>query len=333
MLEHRPDFIPSLKEVTQAYETWFNGDRVVLSCSLISATPKMRKWILEYHLIYCHSQNETGEDYLIGKMYSDPEKGLVSFKTMQYLWEHGMGFSPDYTIVRPIAFLPSFQMLIMSKAPGKTLDAYILYTNDGKQAVYNVAKWLNHLHAIPSQTLKMDHTYKTRVDLDVTRYVTELQIKVPQRSAAFIAYHKNFLRKASYIQKGPSVSLHGDFHTKNVYVNENHVTAIDFDHHFVGDPAWDVAYLACQIQLRGYFIRGDFHHFDSIVKYFITTYLDDYPSCDREAFMERLALYRARSLFESLHYEIVICNKKKLDIVNAFVRECELSLQGKGFYE
>ena len=126
----------------------------------------------------------------------------------------------------------------------------------------------------------------------------------------------------------PLVIAHGDFHPKNVFLDGLRVVAIDLDHYFEGDPVWDVAYLASQIQVSAFLKRGDFHYFDHIVTHFIESYLDAHAAYDRASFYHRLAIYRARALLESLHYELCVLKTGKFGIVETFLSECKRGLDG-----
>ncbi|MBP1155870.1 MULTISPECIES: aminoglycoside phosphotransferase family protein [unclassified Paenibacillus] len=323
--------LPPIEQVTSAYEASFDNDgQQVLSTTLTSFTPKLRKCILEYNVASMNPFGERVEEAVIGKVYSRTETGNDCYHLMQYVWNHGMDTDPYYTIVRPLAFVSHLRLFLMSKAPGKTLDDYIHTAQDGKQGAYLAANWLARLHSIPPSQIQ--NNKRTRSGADIGRFVHELETAVPNKSSSFRSIYNRLLVQSGKPWTGQPVFLHGDFHPKNVFLDEERVVAIDFDHHFAGDPAWDVAYLACQIQISGFFKRGDFHYFDPIVRYLVDVYLELHPAYNRTSFVERLCLYRARSLFESLHYELCVLKKGDLHIVDLFLNECEQSLDGKGFH-
>jgi thiamine kinase-like enzyme len=321
--------LPSIKEIISAYETSVGQDRQILQATLVSSTPKIRKWILEYLVTYRQPDGERREESLIGKIYSDEEKGLASYRFLQYLWKNGFADHPHYTVVRPIAYLQNWKMLLMSKASGKTMDDWLHDPRiDGKQIASLVANWLTLMHSIPLTDVKT--SIRTRANADVKRFYEELAAVMPEEKNRLQSIYDQCLQKSVHLSMDQSVLLHGDFHTKNIFIDDQKVIAIDFDHHFAGDPAWDVAYLACQIQISGFFKKGDFHFFQPVVKNFIDTYLQAHPSYNQEAFLDRIALYSARSLFESLHYELCVLKTGNLAILEPFLTKCQLYLQGNG---
>jgi thiamine kinase-like enzyme len=321
--------LPSIEEIISAYEASTGHSRQVLQATLISSIPKIRKWILEYLVTHRLPDGQIKEESIIGKIYSDEEKGLASFRFLQYLWKNGFADDPRYTVVRPIAFLQNWKMLLMSKASGKTMDDWLYDPMiDGKRIASLAANWLTRMHAIP--LTKVRASIRTRANADLKRFYEELAALIPEEKARLKSIYDQCLQKSSLLSKDQSILLHGDFHPKNIFIDDQKVTAIDFDHHFVGDAAWDVAYLACQIQISSFFKKGDFHYFQPVVKHFIDAYLQAHPSYNQESFMERLALYSARSLFESLHYELCVLKTGKVTILDPFLRMCQRYLQGNG---
>lgn len=324
-----PPFLPN-HELIAAYEAGFRDEcRRVISLNLITCMPKMKKWIIEYSVIYHNPLGQEAHETIIGKIYSDPEKGKASYGLLEHLWQHGMNGDSPYAVVRPIAYLPSFHLMLMSKAPGMTVQEWIFETDRVHHAAFHTAIFLSCLHKVP--ILPTPLLIRNRAEDDLSRFMQELINSAPEQETAIQSFAARMRKFPPPPCVGEPAMLHGDFHIKNVFWDNSSVTAIDFDHHFTGDPAWDVAYHACQIQLSAFFRKGDFHYFRFGVKTFIQTYLTEVPEDEHEDFLKRILYYRARSLFESLHYEICVCKTKKNEIIEPFLQECELSLQGKGF--
>jgi hypothetical protein len=322
--------LPPLEEITSAYLANISHSGQVLQVTLISSKPRILGLILEYLVTYRTEDGEIKKESLIGKMYFDESKGLASFQFLQYLWENGFTDEPRYTIVRPIAYLPHWKILLMSKAPGKRLDDCLHDPNiDGNLTAFLIANWLTHMHSTPLTETRA--TTQKRGDIDVKPYYEELTALIPEEETRLKSIYHQFLQKLDHPSINPVVLLHGDFHTRNIFIGDSQIVAIDFDHHFIDDPAWDVAYLACQIQISSYFKKGDFHYLQPVVKHFIDTYLHTHPSYNRESFFDRLALYSAHTLFESLRYELCVLKTGKLTILEPFLTECQLNLQGNGF--
>ncbi|MFK9094778.1 phosphotransferase family protein [Bacillus salipaludis] len=281
---------------------------------------------MEYIVTYLNQDGDMAEESLIGKVYSDPEKGWTCYQVLKYLWEHGMNTDSPNSVIRPVAYFEACPLLLMSKAPGRSLYELFNQDMDHHQIGSLIADWLKHLHSVP--IAKLRKTTHTRAEVDVSRFYNDLSLLIPEKQERLKDLYNNILIKSVKPWNGQQVMLHGDFNLMNLFIEDEKVTAIDFDHHFLGDPAWDVAYLTCQIQLKGFLKKGNFNYFLPIVKSAIETYLSDYPEDIRLVFYNRFYLYRARSLFESLHYELCVLKTGKLDIVNAFLTECESALKG-----
>ncbi|WP_274366046.1 phosphotransferase family protein [Paenibacillus thermotolerans] len=320
-----------LRELIAAYEAGFPGEgRHVLSFVMTSCMPKMKKWIIEYAVTSVNEHGERLEENVIGKVFSDHEKGQASYRIMKYLWENGMNLDPRYTIVRPIAYIEAYNVMLMSKAPGTEVKDWLHEGSKGEEAASHAAEWLIRLHRVP--VLDGGRHGRTRAEADTVRIISELCDAVPDKAAELRSFGERLHRQEGRPHAGAtaSVMLHGDFHVKNIFWDGTRATAIDFDHHFVGDAAWDVAYHACQIQLSAFFKQGDFHRFRPAVRNFLDTYLAAVPESQRGTFLTRLSCYRSRSLLESLHYELCVCKTGAFHIVDSFLEECGLSLQGQG---
>ncbi|WP_045521868.1 aminoglycoside phosphotransferase family protein [Neobacillus niacini] len=322
--------LPAIEDIISAYQDCYGTSRQVLQAVLISYTPKIRKMILEYLVTFRNQDGELEEESLIGKVYSDQKKGIESYRFLQYLWNNGLGSDPQYTIVHPIAYLQKWRLMIMSKSPGKTLDDWIHDPNmNSKQLAFLISEWLTRMHEIPLTEIR--EATRTRANADMRRFYEDLTERIPKEKSRLKSIYDKFIKNSEKNRTDETVLLHGDFHTKNVFLHEENVIAIDFDHHFAGDPAWDVAYLACQIQVSGFFKKGNFDFFQPMIKYFIEKYFDAHPAYDKQSFLDRISLYSARSLFESLHYELCVLNTGKFTIIDPFLTKCELYLQGKGY--
>ncbi|MEH7385236.1 aminoglycoside phosphotransferase family protein [Bacillus sp. JJ1521] len=327
MSDNKQILLPSIEHIASAYEKCYEKEnRKVQSIILNSTIPKLRKWIVEYRLSYLNQEGKEVEESLIGKRFSDHKKGNDSFRVLQYLWEYGMGMESSYTIIRPIAYFESCMLLLMTKAPGESLKE-CLYTDDNYiELASRIAFWLRKLHSMPVAELR--ETKRTRAEADITFFYQELAMLLPEKGERLKTLHDGLLSTSPNPWTGKYVMLHGDFHLENIFVDNTHVTAIDFDHHFSGDPAWDVAYLTCQLQVFGFLKKGDFQFFKSFIHSFIETYLHDTSKGYRSEFIKRISLYRARSFFESLHYELCVLHSGNSEIRDVFLNECENLLKG-----
>jgi len=325
-----PTQLPSTEEILSAYQDSYGTNRTVTQVSLVFSKPKIRKLIVEYLVTYRNQHGEWKQDSLIGKLYADQKEGLLSYQFLQYLWKNGFNTDPNHTIVRPIAFLQPYGMLIMSKSPGKTLDDWIHGSSvNSKQLALLIAGWLTRMHAIPIKEIREGTL--SRANAEVGRYYRELSELLPAYKSKLKAMYDVFVQNSHKLGTEDKVLLHGDFHTRNVFIDAQQVIAIDFDQHFAGDPAWEVAYMASHVQVSSFFKNGNFDYFQSMIQFFIDKYLDNHPSFNRQAFLERVSLYSARTLFESLHYDLCILKTGNLSIVDPFFIKYEQNLQGGGF--
>lgn len=293
----------------------------------VSCARRLRTWIIEYRILRCGPAGELREESVVGKSYAD-DRGVVAYRSMRHLWRHGLGAGSRYTIARPIAYLEPWRLLLMSRAPGRTLAANLLDPVHACRRAAEAAAWLARLHVIPLPDPPPGGDPAR--EAGPGRFVRELGAAVPDQSDRIGALGR-VLAEEGASPSSPTVLLHGDFHPRNVFIDADRVTAIDFDHCAAGDPARDVAYLISQIQVAAFFRFGDFHRHDEFARAALTTYLRERLPPEPDAFLTRVARCRARWLLESLHYELCIVHSRRPEIVPAFLGEAERSLAGEIF--
>lgn len=293
----------------------------------VSRARRLRKWIIEYRILRCGPAGELREESVVGKSYAD-DRGVVAYRLLWHLWRHGLGAGSRYTIARPIAYLEPWRLLLMSRAPGRTLAANLLDPVHACRRAAEAATWLARLHVIPLPDPPPGGDPAR--EAGPGRFIRELGAAVPGQRARIVALGQ-LLAEGGAPRSSHVALLHGDLHPRNVFIDADRVTVIDFDHCTAGDPARDVAYLISQIQVAAFLRFGDFHRHDASARAALTTYLRKRPPLEPDAFLTRVARCRARWILESLHYELCVVHARRPEIVPAFLGEVERSLEGEIF--
>ncbi|HEX7050565.1 MAG TPA: phosphotransferase, partial [Longimicrobiales bacterium] len=231
-------------------------------------------------------------------------------------------------IARPIAYLAPWRLVLMSKAPGRTLAASLEDPRHARRRGAEAAAWLARLHGVPLPD--PPPAGDPAREAGPERFVRELAAAAPDHAARIDALGR-LLAEGGAPRSSRAVLLHGDLHPRNVFIDADRVTVIDFDHCTAGDPAGDVAYLVSQIQVAGFLRFGDFHWHDAAARAALATYLRQRPPVEPDAFLTRVARYRARWLLESLHYELCVVRARRPETVPAFLGEAERSLAREMF--
>jgi thiamine kinase-like enzyme len=321
------DKFPSLEEIRSIYETNTNNKRHVTKVELISILPRLQDTILEYLVTYVQ-EGSIKKEAVIGKAYSQYEKGISSYHFLKFIWTNSFYDLKQFKVVRPIAFIPKQNFFLMSKAPGRKLEE-CLYdrTLDHIHIANQIAKWLTHMHNIPHTSFQVSTPKRTNPEIN--RYSHELIVLLPHEQSRVTSICQQLSKKLNSLLIDRAVLLHGDFHTRNIFFTPSQVVAIDFDHHFIGDPAWEIAYLICQIEISSYFKLGVFDAFSVMIQKIVATYLQANPFYDCDQFYDRLSFYRVCCYLESLHYELCVLKTGNQVIPEPFLHHCQTCLQGK----
>lgn len=299
----------------------------------VSRARRIRKWIVEYRVVRCGPAGERREEWVLGKSYAD-DRGAVAFRLMRHLWRNGLGAGSRHTIARPIAYLEPWRFLLMSRAPGTTLAAHLQDPHHASRPAAEAAAWLARLHGVPLPD--PPPVGDPAREAGAGRFIRELMAAVPPQGDRIAALGRQIADEGAVPSShappsSRAVLLHGDFHPRNVFIDGDRVTAIDFDQCTTGDPARDVAYLIAQIQVDAFFRSGDFHRHDAPARAALATYLGRRPPPEPDAFLARVARWRTRWILESLHYELCVLRTRRPEIAPAFLGEAERAAAGEIF--
>lgn len=334
--------VPRVSEIVRALDG-AETDRWVVSIRLQDVRTKIRKLVLTYDVVYMDELGQRKSERIVAKAYYRGESGAEGFELMRQLWNVGMDASKRYTVVRPIAYISEPEILLMSLAPGQTFRAYLDQARESEvfSAAEAAGRWLATLHRL-SLPLGKQLTMQDELTA-VERYRYELNTAHPQKRAEITAISEVILSELGRLSECGELLIHGDYHPANILVESSgKVTVIDFDQARRGDPLWDVAYGAYQIQIAGFHRFGSFSAYDRFVAAFLQAYFHTVStqrkhdeqawldSLDSKAIRHRLHLYRARALFESLHYELCVYRTGDTRLLEAYLTECFRSALAKG---
>jgi hypothetical protein len=119
------------------------------------------------------------------------------------------------------------------------------------------------------------------------------------------------------------VVTHGDFQPKNIFVDDAHVTVIDFDRCALAPPARDLGHFLVQSMTMSFVRCGTFDRITGWNDAFLEGYLGrpGPPSVDG------LALAITYSLIEIMYYRLFVKPVRDPSFVPAWLDECERQLE------
>lgn len=136
----------------------------------------------------------------------------------------------------------------------------------------------------------------------------------------------SILEKAESLKTAPgslvNCSLvHCDFYDKQIIVNGNAISFLDFDSLAIGDPAIDIGNFLAHLTLRGIQQKGNPNHYNRIKKCFLAAYLNN----NETDLVKRIALYLLSSLLR-LSCVYMLRPKGKV-LIYPILKEVETVLQ------
>ncbi|MBD1373546.1 phosphotransferase [Hazenella sp. IB182357] len=319
---------PSLEEISIAYHSSYQYKKKVDEVRIISRAERLSKLIIEYEIVFHTKRSRNQVDHVFLKIYENKTDAEKSYQMNHHLWVNGFQ-SANYSIARPLHYFKSYQAIMTEKMRGEAMLSYIMSSNNTKilESIFRVAYFLTKLHQLSCPIISSNFANRSKSNLE--NFYHDLMAFTPGQRTDIEYIYNMLLHHSEDINNNSTTFLHGDFHLDNIFVNEGQVTVIDFDDHFRGDCAWDVAYFFAQIHVRSYLIFGDFDHFNDIADCFLNAYLLFNPQEDPSSFHKRLAFYSSRSLFEFLYYEICILKKKEPTLLQDFIQQCQRYINEK----
>lgn len=218
-----------------------NGDRQPCIQEIDSEIIQFRpeRCVIRYRLQY--ESATTGRSLtrnVIGKV-SQAGEGRQIHRAMTALWAHA--FKPEHSekirIPEPLAFLPDLEMVVQEEVPGHHLNDLIKRQPQPEYARL-IARVLIKLHT-------------AEVDLGRTRHMadhlrrcypsyTELARACPELSDPIRRIADAASELDVRLDRADYMTIHGDFHMKQIHVADERSWLLDFDALSHGDPAADL---------------------------------------------------------------------------------------------
>jgi hypothetical protein len=315
-----PDFGPRL--VLETIPELSSGVWRLHTCRVTSARKKMRKRILFLEMSYDDGCGMV-HDEVVAKLYGS-DRGANAFRALTFLWESGFRSPAGHRVPRPYGYSRKLATLVQGHVPGGHWADVLLSPNGViEDASERAAEWLVHLHGTDIPAARRGPKEE---DIAVTRYARELVRAFPAAARDIEALTARIHERLPEVGE-PSVTVHGDFHAKNVFLQGSVTAVIDFDTFARGEPAIDLGFAVGQLLIMSYFRSGSFQRGGRAARAFLTRYDDWSP--------ERLALHVARTLLQSLHYELCVLRNGRVELLALWpdLMRCWLDADGPSAVE
>jgi hypothetical protein len=244
---------------------WRPGRRLVLEIGLQTTT----RWLR-----------------LVGKVYCEDRFDV--FGAMKKIWQSGLNEEAQFSIPRPVVYMPSLRLLLQEKVEGTLAKRLFLDGNSSRRAdtAERCALWLARFQALaPQQGKIMDIQRILRQSERRLRFIVDAGVPFADKA---VRLFQRLSDTSSYLEKKPMCAGHGDYTHNQVILSEEAAVTFDWDGYDVADPCRDAARFAfCLERLALKELRSARGLVDAS-RIFLRTYLDGTPGVE-----SHLPFYRA----------------------------------------
>ena len=222
------------------------------------------------------------------KLYA-PGKGAAAFATLQNLRSHGLS-SGRFAVCRPIAYDPTWHLLILERAHGESLGSRLLMGKNAEQYADGAARWLHALH-------NCGLTEGRRYDFGRHLHTLGLQGRhlaevFPERGRQYRGVLQRIEKQGWPLSRWTPAPTHRDFTPEHLYWDDDQLTGLDFDEFCQYDPLFDVGHFMAHLRLMSLCHPGAAPGLNHVAQRFQAAY---------EAGAENYSLSRVR-LYQAMTY-------------------------------
>ena len=212
---------------------------------------------------------ETRDVTLYGKTYSN-EIGAETYQFMQQLWNSEARRKNDLLIPQPLWYDHSLQTLWQSSLHGSPLTHYSLQHEHMNTWLTQAGKAVATLHQIPLRGLKRIHTRDALAKLEeATQHLSGIRASC---GPALNHLVDELTRQVKDLTPQPQVTLHGDLHRKNLFLQGETIGLIDLDSLGEGSALHDIGSFVASLYYR--IVISEIP--ESAAKELITSFVDSY---------------------------------------------------------
>jgi aminoglycoside phosphotransferase (APT) family kinase protein len=235
---------------------------------------------------------------IVAKVYAK-DHGAHAFEMLQELRSHGFS-EGRCRVPEPLAYDPRWRLLLLSYAEGDILRSLVLDGRDPSGRMEEAAHWLRAFHQCG---VTKGRTFTWRSHLETLASERQAMAKVAPESDHQV---EQLLRR--FEERGEALSgwapgpTHRDFSPDHLVIDDQRLTAIDFDECRQYDPMFDVAHFSAHLRLLAFRHGGDATRFDGLVEIFQAAY----RAGARDFSEARVRFYQAVAYFKLAHILAVV---------------------------
>lgn len=201
---------------------------------------------LRYHL-YGGPPDQTHTTRLIGKTFAD-ESGEQIYQRLQEAWQQSIIQAGSFRVAQPLGYVPAIHTIWMRHEVGTPLLRMINATN-AESLLAAVARGLVALQRCEFPGLTVITIDEQMQELG--NKVQKLCEALPQLSKMLQHLYAQLDERANHNLQPNTSLVHGDFHIRQLLVDQGEIIFLDFDEFAEGDPLQDVANFIVDLYYEG----------------------------------------------------------------------------------
>ena len=202
-----------------------------INVKVINYRPELR-CTARYNLV-----GKTSALTIYGKSFAD-DRGAEIYRRLESMWQLSQQSGGDFPMPRPLGYNDETQTIWQEELPGQPL-AEIINRDNCAALISEAVGRLAFIHRSGAPT-------SARVTAE--NHMEEIRKKIAKLVQAFPAVKTSLSKTAELLErrlpKLPAAEgcvIHGDFHLRQLIVDDDQVALFDFDEFAIGDPAQDLA--------------------------------------------------------------------------------------------
>ena len=217
-------------------------------------------------------RTESGWHYLIGKVYSRDRADV--FEAMKKIWESGLNQEAEFSIPRPVSYLPSLRLLLQEKVEGPLAKRLFLERDLSQRAdaAERCALWLTRFQAVAPQLGKI---------MDVERILRHSERRVRfivDTGVPFAVKARQLFQLLAVappaLERNAMCAGHGDYkHEHQFLLPHGRTVTFDWDCYDIADPCRDAAMFVIYLERLALSELGSIRELHSASQAFLKTYL------------------------------------------------------------
>ena len=174
---------------------------------------------------------------LFGKTYYN-EEGAQTDRVMRQLWDSEARRSGQLEIAQPLWYDARLKTLWQVGIQGTTLENHSIETPAGIPLLKKAAHTVARFHTTPLSNIPPITMVEQLGKLEAVASI--LMQYQPSCRPILVPLRDRLVAQAKPITLGPTATLHGDLHMKNLFLTRDRIALIDLDNVCQGHPGQDI---------------------------------------------------------------------------------------------